>query len=111
MRCAIAILVLGFGLATHAAARTLECGYSVGADHLWYVLCEDLDADPVRDESPRERFWRVPLWSAAPYPDSDPARLVRAVLCPRRSPCEVRFRDGARGGPFVSAREAAGASR
>lgn len=88
----LSLVVLLFG-APRAEARTLDCGYVAGADNLLHVLCEDLEAedDPALEDPGRPRFWRIPVWSAAPYPDSDPARLVRAVLCPRKAPCEVRF--------------------
>ena len=87
------LLALALVAAWPAAGRTLECRYAGGADNLLHLVCEDLGAedDPALADPRRPRFWRIPLWSAAPYRDSDPLRLARAVLCRRGEPCEVRM--------------------
>lgn len=89
------LFLLAFALAAAlpASGRTLECRYVGGADNLLHLACEDLEAedDPVLADPRRPRWWRIPLWSAAPYRDSDPLRLARAVLCRRGEPCEIRM--------------------
>ena len=87
------LLVFALAAALPASARTLECRYVGGADNLLHLVCEDLEAedDPALADPRRPRFWRIPLWSAAPYRDSDPLRLARAVLCNRSPDCIVRM--------------------
>ena len=89
------LFLLAFALAAAlpASGRTLECRYVGGADNLLHLACEDLEAedDPALADPRRPRWWRIPLWSAAPYRDSDPLRLARAVLCRRGEACDVRM--------------------
>ena len=87
------LLGLLLAAALPASGRTLECRYVGGADNLLHLACEDLEAedDPALADPRRPRWWRIPLWSAAPYRDSDPLRLARAVLCRRGEACEIRM--------------------
>lgn len=100
------LILLAFTLAAAlpASGRSLECRYVGGADNLLHLACEDLEAedDPALADPRRPRWWRIPLWSAAPYRDSDPLRLARAVLCRRGEACDIRM-----AGALASTREIA----
>ncbi len=102
------LLLIAFALAaaSPASGRTLECRYVGGADNLLHLACEDLEAedDPALADPRRPRWWRIPLWSAAPYRDTDPLRLARAVLCRRGEACEIRMAGLAAQPPALAAR-------